>query len=155
LTARRHARAATLLLALSLLAALPARAEQMLAFDGFELHYAVIPTNFLTADVARRYGLVRGEGRAIVSLSLLRDGQGLLADTLTGEVKNLLSQVQPLDFQTVTEGDAVYYLAPLRHSDRDTLRFTVQLAPPGGEPRTLRFQQKLYTDGTELKQAGP
>ncbi len=104
----------------------------------------------MTAPIARRYGLTRGAGRAVVSLSLLRGGKGLVAQSLTGEVKNLLSQVQKLEFQEVTEGDAVYYLAPLRHSDRDTLRFTVTLTPPGAQPQTLRFQQKLYTDGTEL-----
>lgn len=125
-----------------------ARAEQKLEFDGFELHYVVIPTAFLSADVAERYQVVRGEGRALVNLSLLKDGKGVQATSLEGSVKNLLSQTQPLDFQEVTEGDAVYYLAQLRHSDRDTLTFNVEISAEGLATRTLSFRQKLYRDGT-------
>lgn len=134
-----------------LLLAAPASAEQKLEFDGYELHYVVIPTRFLTAEVANRYGVVRGKGRALVNLSLLKDGKGIVADSLSGQVKNLMSQQQTLDFEQVTEGDAVYYIAQLRHSDRDTLLFEIALRAPDTAERTLSFRQKLYTDGTALE----
>ena len=128
-----------------------AGAEQKLEFDGYELHYVVIPTEFLTAEIAGRYGVVRGKGRALVNLSLLKDSKGVAADALSGRVTNLLSQEQVLQFDQVIEGDAIYYIAQLRHSDRDTLRFEVELSAPGSSPRTLSFRQKLYTDGTKVE----
>lgn len=128
-----------------------AAAEQKLEFDGYELHYVVIPTRFLTAEVASRYQVVRGKGRALVNLSLLKDGKGVAAEVLTGSVKNLMSQQQALQFEKITEGDAIYYIAQLKHSDRDTLTFEVQLTAPGVAPRTLSFRQKLYRDGTTVE----
>ena len=122
-------------------------AEQKLEFDGYELDYVVIPASFLSAEVAKRYGLVRGKGRALVNLSLLKDGVAVRAQVVSGTVKNLLSQQQTLEFDTVVEGDAIYYLAQLRHSDRDTLTFNLSITPPGQPARALTFQQKLYADG--------
>ncbi len=129
-----------------------ANAEQKLSFDGYELHYSVIPTSFLSADIAKRYNLVRGEGRALVNLSLLKDGVGVSAEALSGSVKNLLSQRQTLSFEKVTEGEAIYYLAQLRHSDEDTLTFELQITAPGQPARSLSFQQKLYAAGTSVSE---
>lgn len=127
-----------------------ANAEQKLSFDGYELHYIVIPTSFLSADIAKRYNLVRGKGRALVNLSLLKDGVGVSAEALSGSVKNLLSQRQALTFEKVTEGEAIYYLAQLRHSDEDTLTFELQITAPDQRARSLSFQQKLYAAGTSV-----
>ena len=121
-----------------------AAAEQKLDFDGYELHYVVIPTTFLSAETASEYGIVRAEDRALVNLSVLKDGQGMTVEKLSGTVKNLLSQQQQLRFTEVIEGDAVYYLAELKHSDRDTLTFAVELTPAGGKAAALTFQQKMY-----------
>ncbi|MEM6708559.1 MAG: DUF4426 domain-containing protein [Pseudomonadota bacterium] len=123
-----------------------AQAEQKLDFDGYELHYVVVPTTFLGAEVAKKYDVVRSDDRALVTLSLLRDGTGLVMEELTGEVKNLLSQQQTLRFTEVVEGDSVYYLAELKHSDRDILTFTVDVTPPDGRERQLSFQQKMYIE---------
>ncbi|MFK7912400.1 MAG: DUF4426 domain-containing protein [Pseudomonadales bacterium] len=146
-----HQTMCLLTLCSALLMASQASAEQKLEFDGYELHYVVIPTRFLTAEVANRYGVTRGKGRALVNLSLLKDGSGVVADSLSGRVKNLMSQQQTLDFEEVIEGDAIYYIAQLQHSDRDTLLFEVELSAPGTGPRTLSFRQKLYTDGTTVE----
>ncbi|MGI9325301.1 MAG: DUF4426 domain-containing protein [Pseudomonadales bacterium] len=140
----------TLCFCAAMLMAAAATAEQKLSFDGYELHYIVIPTSFLSADVAKRYNLVRGEGRALVNLSLLKDGVGVSAEALSGSVKNLLSQRQTLTFEKVVEGEAIYYLAQLRHSDEDTLTFELQVTAPGQSPRDLSFQQKLYAAGTNV-----
>ncbi len=135
---------------ITLLLCVPAQAEQKLSFDGYELHYSVIPTQFLDAGIAKQYNIVRGKGRALVNLSLLKDGTGIVAEAISGSVKNLLSQKQELVFAKITEGQAVYYLAELRHADEDTLNFELQVTAPGLTERTLKFQQKLYTDGVQL-----
>lgn len=118
-------------------------AEQKQVFDGYEVHYSVFNPSFLRAEVAERYEVVRGRDKALVNVSVL-DGDRSMAVRVTGTVKNLLGQLQTLDFREVREGEAVYYLAMLTYQDRDTLRFEITADLPGHGPAVVRFQQTLY-----------
>ena len=118
-------------------------AEQKQAFGDYEVHYSVFNPSFLRAEVAERYDIVRGRDKAVVNVSVL-DGDRTVALSVTGTVKNLLGQLQPLDFREVKEGEAVYYLATLTYQDRDTLRFEITADLPGYGPAVVRFQQTLY-----------
>ncbi len=130
-----------------LLCAASANAEQMERLGPYEAHYVVVNTTFFNEEVAARYDLVRGRDRALVNLSFLDDTGTPIAVSLQGTVKNLLSQEETLDFREVREGEAIYYLAEIRHTDRDTLRFRVQVTTPDGETRELAFQQQMFWDG--------
>ena len=120
-----------------------ASAEQFARLGSFDVHYVVIPTVFLQPDVAAQYGLVRANDRALVNISILRDGTPVAA-TLDGAVTNLLSQRTALEFREVREGSAIYYLASVRHVEEEMLRFDIEIQPEGGGKERLRFQQKLY-----------
>ena len=118
-------------------------AEQKQVFGDYEVHYSVFNPSFLRAEVADRYNVVRGRDKAVVNVSIL-DQERSVAVSVTGTVKNLLGQLQPLDFREVKEGEAVYYLAILTYQDRDTLRFEITADLPGYGPAVVRFQQTLY-----------
>lgn len=120
-------------------------AEQKQTFGDYEVHYSIFNPSFLRAEVAERYGVVRGRDKAVVNVSILEEERSV-AVSVTGTVKNLLGQLQPLDFREVREGEAVYYLAMLTYQDRDTLRFEITADLPGYGPAVLRFQQTLYWD---------
>ena len=134
----RRAAVAVLVLAAGALSA-----EQKQAFGDYEVHYSVFNPSFLRAEVADRYGVVRGRDKAVVNVSI-QDEERSVAVSVTGTVKNLLGQLQPLDFREVKEGEAVYYLATLTYQDRDTLRFEITADLPGYGPAVVRFQQTLY-----------
>lgn len=135
------------LIGIALLSPDQAAAEQKQQLGPFEAHYVVVNTMFFNEEVAAQYGVVRGRDRALVNVSFL-DGSGTpVAVTLEGTVKNLLSQVAPLDFREVREGPAIYYLAEIRITDRETLRFRIQVQTPDGETRELAFQQQMFWDG--------
>ena len=135
------------LLIAGLLLAPSAQAEQFRRLGAWDVHYVVIRTSFLKPDIAARNNIVRGPDRALLNISVLgQDGQPVAAE-LSGTVRNLLEQVTPLEFQTVREGEAIYYLAQIRHTDRETLRFAIDIVPPDGITQQLRFQQQLYEDG--------
>ena len=124
-----------------------AQAEQFRRLGAWDVHYVVIRTSFLKPDIAARNNIVRGPDRALLNISVLgQDGQPVAAE-LSGTVRNLLEQVTPLEFQTVREGEAIYYLAQIRHTDRETLRFAIDIVPPDGITQQLRFQQQMYEDG--------
>ena len=152
-----------------------AAGEQMQRFGDFAAHYVVFPSTFVSAEIAHQYGLRRGPGLAIVNVSVLdKAGKGT-ACAITGHSKNLLGQLSPLTFKEVREGDAVYYLAEVRHADQEVLRFSLTITPlnktsgdaptadgsflrdqrraePGqaegseAKPFNLNFQQRLYAD---------
>jgi len=122
-------------------------AEQKQRLGPYEVHYAVVPSTFFDEKIAERYGIVRGRDRAMMNLSILDQQQQPTVVTLSGKVTNLLEQSVVLDFREISEGNAIYYLAEIRHTDRETLRFHVEITTPDGITRTLEFQQQMFWDG--------
>ena len=133
-------------LALLLALTTAARAEQKLTIGDFEAHYVVFPSTFLNADIAAIYGIRRARDLSIVNLSVLdAQGQGTPA-TVAGQTKNLLGQLSPLKFRQIREENALYYIAEVRHTNREVLRFSIAITPPGERTYDLAFQQELFWD---------
>ncbi len=120
------------------------QAEQRQSFGGWDVHYVVLPTGFLKPAIAAQYGITRGRDRALVNVSVLDPTGTPRKVRIEGSAKNLLGQLQPLAFREVTEGDAVYYLAAIKHTHEEVLRFDVSVTASEAPPMRLRFQQKLY-----------
>lgn len=149
-TSKRNFNALQPLLALSVtvllwLGANAAHAQQMQRFGDYELHYIVIPTTMLQPEIAARYGIRRGKDRALCNISVIdSDGAGVRAD-LTGSSQNLLGQRQGLSFSEVVDGEAIYYLATIRHADEEIHRINIDASVVGARASTtLKLQQKLY-----------
>lgn len=122
------------------------QAEQMEQFGDWQIHYVVFPSSFLTPAIANNYGITRAKNVGIVNISVLdQDGNGAPA-TVSGHATNLLGQMSQLDFREVREGPAVYYLAEIRHTDQEVVRFSFAITPPGAATFDLKFQKKLYWD---------
>lgn len=119
-------------------------AEQKQDIGGYEAHYSVIATTFLRPEIAADYGITRARDRALLNVAIIDPATGPVKAEVSGSVKDLLSQTRALEFSEVEEGEAVYYLATLRHDDQETLRFTVTVRTPDGASHELRFQQKMY-----------
>jgi hypothetical protein len=118
--------------------------EQKVDVAGYEIHYIIIPTTFLRPDIADQYEISRGRDRALVNVSVLdSEGTPVNAD-VSGESKNLLSQIQTLEFVQVSEPPAIYYLAELRHADEELHRVSLQIILPDGTTAPINFQQKMY-----------
>jgi hypothetical protein len=120
--------------------------EQKQRLGPYDVHYMVVRSTFFNETIAEQYGIVRGRDRALMNVSIL-DGDTAVAAAVEGVVINLLDQRIDLDFREIREGSAIYYLAEVKHTDRETLRFVVTITGPDGTPRTLRFQQMMYWDG--------
>ena len=133
-----------LLMICTLYAGPNARAEQSRTFGDMQVHYIVLPTTFLKAEIAAQYDLTRSRNRALVNVSVL-DGNGKpVAAGVSGRSENLLGQGQVLSFKEVREGPAIYYLALLRHGNEEHHRITLSVELPDGTPAEIRFQQKMY-----------
>lgn len=137
------------ILSIVLLALLPvtqAVAEQFKRLGGYEGHYSLVPTTFLTPEVAASYGITRARDRALLNVSIIQPGTGPVRAEVSGSVKDLLGSVRELQFEEVIEGDSVYYLATIRHGEEEVLRFAIDVRTPDGGRHQLGFQQKTYLD---------
>ena len=126
-----------------------AHGDQFERFGDLEVHYNVFNSTSISAAMSARYGLKRGENIAYVNVA----GRRLEADGTTsavmleleGEVANLIGQTRPLDFLLVEEPGAVYYILTTRFSDRETLRFRLQVTDTeSGRTYPMEFQKELW-----------
>jgi len=137
-------RICTLLVTAASLTSFSAMAEQSKQAGNYSVHYVAFASTFLSADMASKYGVVRGRNRALINISVLDKDNKPVRAKLRGTVKNLPGQILRLEFDEVREGDAVYYLAQTRFSDQELMRFDINFVGPDGVSNNIKFEQKLY-----------
>jgi hypothetical protein len=126
-----------------------AAAESSMRQGDLVVHYNAVPSISLAPEVARQYAITRSANRALLNIAVMRrqtDGTDkAIAATLAGSATNLAGQRQELSFRQVREGDAIYYLAEPRVTDRETLAFDVQVTAEGETaPLAVRFRQEFF-----------
>lgn len=126
-----------------------AHAEQMQKFGDIEIHFNAMPTDELTPDVARAYGLDRSRNRGLMTLSVIqRDAQGVgrpIKAHVTATIKMLTTQSIDVTLREVVEGEAIYYLGDFRVMPPVTLRFAVTVRPAGaGRDAVVSFSRSFY-----------
>ncbi|AWF79549.1 DUF4426 domain-containing protein [Microbulbifer sp. A4B17] len=114
-------------------------------FGDYRVVYSVFNSDFIQPDIARQYQLARAKDRAYVNVSVVKKDGGThgLSAEMSGTATNLIQQSRPLKFKEIREGDAVYYLAPLRFEAEETLTFNVDVKLPNGKNETISFRRKL------------
>jgi hypothetical protein len=120
-------------------------------FGHYTVHFSVFNSSFLTADTANAAGLTRARDQVLINISVTDNrnagGVGRAAE-VSGTATNLIQQQRVLAFKTITEGDAFYYIAPLRHTNEEVMNFAVDVRPEGeAESFSVRFTRTLYVDG--------
>ena len=133
----------TILLA-SLLAVMQTSAETFETQNGLTIHYSIVPTLMLSKNVANQYQFVRAKDRSILNIAIKdRNGSSVQA-SVEGQKENLLGQQEELSFSEFSEGDAIYYVAAIKHGKEELLRFSTEIQLPANKAETLRFTKKLY-----------
>ncbi|WP_323845902.1 DUF4426 domain-containing protein [Microbulbifer magnicolonia] len=114
-------------------------------FGDYRVIYSVFNSEFIKPEIAQNYQLVRAKDRAFVNVSVVEKegGQRGLSSEMSGTATNLIQQSRPLEFMEIREGDAVYYLAPLRFEHEETLTFNIEVKLPNGNTETINFRRKL------------
>ncbi len=137
----------TLTLFCVLFVASATQAQQSERFGPFELHYSVVNTTFLEPKVAATYGITRGKKRAILNLAVREHvEQGTAGRTmqLKGRTWDFIHS-QPLEFQEVREGDAIYYIAEFTFINEEIRFFEMNFRPEGAdETFYFKFDHQLY-----------
>ncbi|MAB21226.1 DUF4426 domain-containing protein [Idiomarina abyssalis] len=128
-------------IAMSMLFSVSLMAEQKKTLGQWDVHYSAFSSTLLAPAVATQYDLTRSASKGVLNIAVL-DKQTQKAQTpgVAGQVVNPLGQIQELEFQQVTEGDASYYLAQFNYTNAETLRFTIEV----GDQQTLKFNQEFW-----------
>lgn len=118
------------------------------AFEGYQVHYSAFNSSFISPAIASTYNIVRGKDRGLVNIAVVPEGvQGGRTAQVAGHVTNIFAQQQQLEFYEVREGDVVYYLAPFKFDNEDSLTFAIRVQPQPDKPaQELKFQRKFYRD---------
>lgn len=79
-----------------------------------------------------------------MNISIRQDDSAVQAE-VTGSFSNLLGQKNTLEFKEVREAEASYYLSSLLVSEKDTLRFSLNILVEGqAKAFLLEFERSYY-----------
>lgn len=125
-----------------------ANAENMKKLGNMNVHYIAIGSTFLTPEIAKLYDIKRSRYNGLINISVLdnsKQGSPAKRVSITGKAKNNVGQSKKIEFQEVTEGSSIYYLAQVRYDNEETIHFDLTIND-GIEIQHLTFSQKFYVD---------
>ncbi|WP_372986445.1 DUF4426 domain-containing protein [Marinobacter sp.] len=133
------------------MAALQAQAAGSKDFGDYQLHWSVLPSTFLSPEVARANDLQRSKGIGIVNISIMQEqDNGTLKPVggqVEGKVSNDIQQVNFLAFRRIQEGDAVYFIAEYQYPSGELMTFNITAHPTGHQQDlSVRFAHTLFSD---------
>lgn len=128
-------------------------AQQSESFGKYVVHYNVINSDLIPAQVAQGYGIKRSANRALVNITVMdTGGEGEYGTALEANVTtsaiNLTGQRRAVEMREIKEPDgAIYYIGELPIANLETYNFNVTVQIPGEpEPLELSFRQQFYTE---------
>lgn len=112
----------------------------------YTVHYSVFNSTFILPEVAKANKLKRSKYESLVNILVTRgDKHGGVPVLISGKVKNLLQQQKNLEFITIAEQGTVYYLAPVRVSNKEVVHFTISVTPENTTtPLVTQFTKTLH-----------
>ena len=130
-----------------LLSASFAHGQQSARFDEFELHYSIVYTTFLTADIAAEFDIPRGKDKAMLTLSVRDADAGDIEGrpmAISGRTWDLITGGN-MKVREVREGRATYYLVPFEFLDREYRFFEFDFTPDGSDKTySYKFKTQLW-----------
>jgi len=120
-------------------------------FGSYQVHWSVLPSTFLTPEVARASKLQRSKGIGIVNIAIMKKNDDGTLSPVTGQVEgqvnNDIQQVKFLAFRRIQEGDAVYFIAQYQYSAGELMTFNITARPVGAQQDlAVRFAHTLFND---------
>ena len=133
------------------LASFGASAESSKEFGDYVVHYNAFRSDTISPEVAKQYGLARASNRALINIAVLKKVMNTTgkptAAKVTGHASNLTGQLKKLEFREIHEGNAIYYLADVKISDGEFLKFDLKIVPEGeSRAARLKFEKRFFTN---------
>ena len=123
---------------------------EMQQYGRYEVYYSLFATDFLRPEIARAYGLVRANDRALLNIAVRRTeptGGSVPIKAVVDGTRSDLIHKRELQFQEVIEEGAIYYLVEFPFRNEETHYLELRIRPEGDTSTLdLRFNQTLYVD---------
>ena len=128
----------------ALLFALSSHANEVKVGE-FKVVYNALPSTFLTPEIAKENNIERSRYNGLPNIVVLNKEGKPQPVNISGEGKTLIGNVRKLEFQTIREGDAIYYIAQYPYRNEDDVLFSIKIQSPkqSGE---FSFRHTFYTD---------
>lgn len=112
------------------------------------VHFSAQSTDQLSPDVARVYGIVRSKNRAMLNVSVIKEGTTVAVPAeITVRTVNLAGQLKNVTMRKIQEQEAIYYIGETAVANHETLVFNISITPEGTtEASDVRFTREFYTD---------
>lgn len=112
------------------------------------VHFSAQSTDQLSPDVARAYGIVRSKNRAMLNVSVIKEGTTVAVPAdITVRTVNLAGQLKNVTMRKIEEQEAIYYIGETAVANHETLVFNISITPEGKtEASDVRFTREFYTD---------
>jgi hypothetical protein len=125
-------------------------AENSRVFGDYVVHYNAFRSDVLSPEIAKAYELTRRNNRIIINITVLKKVLGTTGKpvpaTVAGHASNLTGQLKQLEFREIKDDTAIYYIAELKVSDGEFLKFKLNITPDGEEgPARLQFNKRFFT----------
>lgn len=117
-------------------------------FGDYTIHYSVFNSDFLSAPVAKSYGIIRSKNRAVLNVTVTKKGEGPLPQpieaNIVGRAFNVYQQAKPLDLREIQEKGAVYYIAEFPVANKETVNFEIAASQNSHTIGKVTFQQQFF-----------
>lgn len=124
----------------------PAQAEQKQQLGSWDVHYILMPTTLLDAEIASAYQLNRSRNYQLLNISVLdQQTQQAQQVELRGSAVNLAGQQQQLTFRAIKDGNALYYLAGVEARSEQKMKISITISQ-GDQQQQLVFSQDVYPE---------
>ena len=112
------------------------------------VHFSAQSTDQLPPEVARTYGIVRSKNRAMLNVSVLKEGTTIAVTAdVTVRTVNLAGQLKNVTMRKIQEQEAIYYIGETGIANRETLIFNISITPEGAtEASDVSFTRQFYTN---------
>lgn len=123
-------------------------AEQKEVFGDADIHFIVLSSMDLDADIAAKYGLSRGSSKGFINISAISNESPHTPFSIkvVAEVTNLLGQVETVSLREIRESIARYSVGSFSFSPEETIRFRFEVTFEDGRVYQFRHAQKMYVE---------
>ncbi|WP_150912249.1 DUF4426 domain-containing protein [Marinobacter halotolerans] len=120
-------------------------------FGDYTVQWSVLPSTFLTPEIAKENNLSRSKGIGVVNIVILSsDGEGeqvTVSGQVEGKVLNNVQQPSFLAFRRIQEGESIYFIAQYQYPSAELMTFQITARPTGSQDElAVRFTHTLFND---------